>query len=329
MVFHSVALLIIAAALHILQGQCSPLVTQQRGICATEDPEPSFLHAVQRVRNDDSTNRGSPTREGPIEIDTWFHIVSSSDLQNQVTDEMIDAQLSVLQTAYQDALISYRLQGVTRHVNDAWARNYDEVGMKKALRQGTYRTLNVYFQTNLQATPSQAGRIFASENQQHQEHAHPRSISSASVFPAHKDVSVSALGFCTLPDPNINATSPRSAYVKDGCNILASAISGGSLEQYNRGGTAIHEIGHWNGLLHTFQGETCSPDDPGDYISDTPQQKTPTSGCPASRDSCPDSPGLDPIHDFMDYSSDLCYESFTPGQNERMRSMWESMREGK
>lgn len=185
--------------------------------------------------------------------------------------------------------------------------------MKTALRKGSYKTLNVYFQTDLQASPGQSGRV----------HADSRAAGIAS------ELSASVLGFCTLPDPGVNASSPRSAYIKDGCNVLANTMPGGTLDLYNRGGTAIHEIGHWNGLLHTFQGESCDSSNPGDYINDTPQQSSPTDGCPAHRDSCPGLPGADLVHDFMDYSSDVCYESFTPGQIQRMRSMWGSMREGK
>lgn len=218
--------------------------------------------------------------------------------------------MAILQDSYAGSDISFILQGVTHNVNDEWARNGDEVAMKTALRKGTYRTLNVYFQTNLQATPGQSGRALGTRG-------------------ANNDLASSVLGFCTLPDPKINPDSPVSQYVKDGCNILAKTMPGGSLDLYNRGGTAIHEIGHWNGLLHTFQGESCSADNPGDYINDTPQQSTPTDGCPAHKDSCPDVPGADAVHDFMDYSSDVCYESFTPGQTERMRSMWDSMRAGK
>lgn len=184
--------------------------------------------------------------------------------------------------------------------------------MKLALRQGSYQTLNVYFQTDLQAIPGQEARAVGIRDTN-----------------ALSDLTTSVLGFCTLPDPTVNATSLAADYVKDGCNVLAQTMPGGPLDLYNRGGTAIHEIGHWNGLLHTFQGESCSPDDPGDYISDTPQQKTPTSGCPSRKDSCPDAPGLDAVHDFMDYSNDACYERFTPGQGTRMRSMWATMRAGK
>lgn len=314
MVRHSFApLVVLVTALYILQAQCTPVVIQKRGICATEDPDPSFLSALDQVQVDETRPdaAGSEARRGPIEIETWFHIVTSKAEAGQVTNAMINSQISILQDAYQDASIHYRLQGVTRHVNDIWARNDDEIAMKTALRKGSYRTLNVYFQTDLEASPGDTGR------------ADQRGALVSS------DLSSSVLGFCTLPDPSVNATSVRDDYIKDGCNVLAKTMPGGSLDLYNRGGTAIHEIGHWNGLLHTFQGESCSSDNPGDYIADTPQQSTPTDGCPARKDSCPDSPGLDLIHDFMDYSSDVCYESFTSGQIQRMRGMWASMREGK
>ncbi|KAJ6032412.1 Extracellular metalloprotease [Penicillium herquei] len=297
-----------------LFAQGSPLISQKRGICATEDPDASFLNALQEVKDGEiQSNRSiitSEARNAPIEIETWFHIVSTQANRDQVTDYMINCQLSILQDSYADSGIKYQLQGVTRHVNDLWAKDGDDIAMKTALRKGTYRTLNVYFQTDLQASPGQSGRT-------------SRGASSSS------DLTSSVLGFCTLPDPSINGSSTRASYVKDGCNILAKTMPGGSLDLYNRGGTAIHEIGHWNGLLHTFQGESCDASNPGDYISDTPQQSTPTDGCPARKDSCPDSPGLDAVHDFMDYSSDVCYETFTAGQMKRMRNMWTTMRVGK
>ncbi|KAJ9484497.1 hypothetical protein VN97_g8873 [Penicillium thymicola] len=311
MVCHSFFQLAVLVTL-FLQVRCSPFVLQKRGACATEDPGADFLHALGRLKSDEADPALSQGRKAPIEIETWFHIVSSKSESSQVTDDMINSQLSILQQSYADSGISYRLQGVTRHVNDKWASNADDVAMKATLRKGSYRTLNVYFQTDLQASPGQDGRAFGHRG-----------------AATNSDLASSVLGFCTLPDSSVNASSPASHYVKDGCNVLTKTMPGGSLDLYNRGGTAIHEIGHWNGLLHTFQGESCSVDDPGDHISDTPQQSTPTDGCPAKKDSCPDSPGLDAVHDFMDYSSDVCYESFTPRQGERMRNMWASMREGK
>ncbi|KAJ6001777.1 hypothetical protein N7499_002359 [Penicillium canescens] len=312
MVCHSFFQLVVLVTSLFLQVQCSPFALQKRGACATEDPDAVFLNEVGRLKSDEAKSASYQARMAPIEIETWFHIISSQAESTQVSDDMISAQLSILQQSYADSDISYSLRGVTRHVNDKWARNGDDIAMKTALRKGTYRTLNVYFQTDLQASPGQSGRAVGDRG--------------AGV---NNDLASSVLGFCTLPDPSVNASSPASDYVKDGCNVLAKTMPGGSLDLYNRGGTAIHEIGHWNGLLHTFQGESCSADNPGDYINDTPQQSTPTDGCPANKDSCPDSPGLDAVHDFMDYSSDVCYERFTPGQGERMRSMWASMRQGK
>ncbi|KAJ5937132.1 hypothetical protein N7454_004787 [Penicillium verhagenii] len=304
MVCHSFMPIVLLATIIFLQrAQSSPLVFQKRGICATEDPDASFLHALQKVKMDEvhPGPTASQARQAPIEIETWFHIASGFNIP----------QLSILRDAYEDAAIQYRLAGITHHVNDLWAQDGDDLAMKQSIRKGSYRTLNVYFQTDLQASPGQAGR------------AEPRAASQLN------DLSSSVLGFCTLPDPSVNASSPRADYVKDGCNILAKTMPGGSLDLYNRGGTAIHEIGHWNGLLHTFQGESCSASNPGDYISDTPQQSTPTDGCPSQKDSCPDSPGFDAVHNFMDYSSDVCYDTFSPGQMNRMRNMWATMRQGK
>ena len=59
----------------------------------------------------------------------------------------------------------------------------------------------------------------------------------------------------------------------------------------------------------------------GDYVDDTPPEATPTAGCPAGKDTCSD-PGLDPIHNYMDYSYDQCYTEFTLGQTLRMQDAW-------
>ncbi|KAL4996135.1 hypothetical protein BDV10DRAFT_115238 [Aspergillus recurvatus] len=303
------ALVLVVAS---LQQTCLAAPRWGRGFCATVAPDESLKAEFRKLSvlgNDGILEQESRKALESIEIETWFHIVSSKASGDLVSDDMIATQLSYLQDAYQNASISYRLEGVTRQINDEWARNEDELAMKDALRRGSYRTLNVYFQSDLQVPTG-------SEAQGHQ-------------LDFSEQLSSSVLGFCTLPDPSINGTSPRSSYVKDGCNVLAKTMPGGSLTHYNRGGTAIHEIGHWNGLLHTFEGESCSPDNEGDYIDDTPQESVPTDGCPARKDSCPDSPGVDPVRNFMDYSSDECYEHFTPAQVKRMRDMWFTMREGK
>ena len=63
-----------------------------------------------------------------------------------------------------------------------------------------------------------------------------------------------------------------------------------------------------------------------------PAQSLSTNGCPTlkpAQDSCPTKAGVDPIHNYMDYSIDACYEAFTPLQVTRMESMYNRYRRGK
>ncbi|KAF8596676.1 hypothetical protein BDV93DRAFT_610751 [Ceratobasidium sp. AG-I] len=104
----------------------------------------------------------------------------------------------------------------------------------------------------------------------------------------------------------------------DGVLFQSSTIPGGPLWPFNQGKILVHQVGHWCGLFHTFQGG-CSR--PGDFVSDTPRSAGPNYGCPTfggGVDSCPNS-GKDPIHNFMDYTIDQCKTHFTKGQGVRMR----------
>jgi hypothetical protein len=104
----------------------------------------------------------------------------------------------------------------------------------------------------------------------------------------------------------------------DGIVLRHSTIIGGEGDNGQHGRTATHEVGHWLGLLHTFQ-NGCA--EPGDGVDDTPFQALPTAGCPVPAPSCGADRGTDPVDNHMNYSSDSCRKQFSAGQIARMQSM--------
>jgi hypothetical protein len=136
-------------------------------------------------------------------------------------------------------------------------------------------------------------------------------------------------GYATLPVTY--ATRPY----QDGVVLQYATVPGGTSRE-RQGSTLVHEVGHWLGLRHTFQGGCVGV---GDGVDDTPPEADAASGCPIGRKSCPNSDLPDPIRkyspffsvsifsdnfffftdNFMDYSDETCRTEFTPGQIDLMQ----------
>jgi len=124
--------------------------------------------------------------------------------------------------------------------------------------------------------------------------------------------------------PKINVWQKKYA-VLDGVVVNYGSLPGGSIPFYDLGFTATHEVGHWLGLYHAFDPEPFGCRGDSDRIDDTPPMLQPTGGCPLGKDTCPE-PGLDPIHNYMDYSDDACYTEFSTGQAARMQAQYSHWR---
>jgi hypothetical protein len=283
----------------LTSSNSGPLVNMTRERCKTDSLTPNEMKEVSNVVKMYRTTENSLLRiESTIEVETYFHVITADGKIGEISDTDLQNQLNVLNNAFSPHGFTFTLMQTTRTMNSTWyyaqVNSQEEYDMKSALRVGNSSALNVYFNDG-------AG----------------------------------VLGYSTTP------YSHSSIY--DGVVVRSGTIPGGDATM--QGKTLVHEAGHWFGLEHTFRADRsnkreftslfsrivnfiglddCFYNDDG--ISDTPSQSSPTSGCPRFRNSCPFQRGWDPIRNFMDYSSDSCYNEFTSEQVSRMKAMWNEYR---
>lgn len=91
---------------------------------------------------------------------------------------------------------------------------------------------------------------------------------------------------------------------------------------YKEGRTATHEIGHWLGLIHTWGDAVCGDD----YCADTPpaERANRSRNCTELFSTCNGVRTRNMIENYLDYSPDLCMNTFTNDQKRRVRAALEA-----
>ena len=259
--------------------------------CGTVHPTGKEADDIQKSYLRAKAGRaGAFSATGSITIPVYFHVINrgSGIANGDVPDHMIRKQIAVLNDSF-----GGRTGGVATAFNFVLA--------------GTTRTTNeAWYNMGINSNDERAAKS------------------------ALRQGGADALNFYTA---NLGggllgwATFPWSYHAKpelDGVVCLFSSLPGGSTVPYDEGDTGTHEVGHWLGLYHTFQGG-CSTNN--DYISDTPAESGPAFDCPVGRDSCTKYAGLDPITNFMDYTDDSCMFEFTAQQAFRADGMFAHYRQ--
>jgi Pregnancy-associated plasma protein-A len=120
--------------------------------------------------------------------------------------------------------------------------------------------------------------------------------------------------------------------VMDGVVILWTTFPGGTEAPYNLGHVCTHQIGHWLGLWHTFQGGCMGIDGivgDCDLVVDTPAHERPNFGCPSTgRNGACSTQEVAPVHNYMNFTDDACMTEFTKGQFERIQDQIQTYRPG-
>lgn len=145
------------------------------------------------------------------------------------------------------------------------------------------------------------------------------------------EITDGVLGYATFP--TFLSFDPGSdGVVVDGQHFGRG--NGINISTYDLGRTTTHEVGHWLGLFHTFQGgcsgtTQASCMSSGDNVCDTPPTSASAFGCPGTRNSCSEtypSDQNDMTMNYMDYVDDRCMNMYSEGQKDRMHFYLDNIR---
>lgn len=256
-----------------------------------EDTVDEAAEREYRAALETGSARLSATAAAAPTVYVWLHNFHETDAGRMDNQEALDA-VSRLNNAYAgaqggvDTNVTFVYSGYENVRVASSAIDLDSDRGRSLTRQyhrGGTRTLNVYMAASIGSDGSTTG------------------LNGRATFPWDVD-----------ERPNLDGVWLD--------HQVMPGVPGGST--IRNGDTLVHEVGHWLGLYHVFQGY-C--DDSGDGVADTGRMSSASAGrtdCDA-RNTCGNDDGRgDPVRNFMSYTQDSCRDVFTAGQRSRIQNMW-------
>lgn len=135
------------------------------------------------------------------------------------------------------------------------------------------------------------------------------------IWVANTGENITGVGSYPTPTPQLN----------EGVIIHPRYFGQNTTVKFGLGRVAVHEVGHYLGLYHTW-GKTRDSLCVSDEVADTPPQKSAYGGCPIYPQYSCNSSNM--FMNFMDYVDDPCMLLFTHGQKMRMLATIANFRKG-
>lgn len=247
------------------------------------EPDPRIVKNINDCTKNLTAIQSEYWPEAVYQVQVWWHVITDGSGTGNISQAVIEEQMKVLNEDYRASPGTMGANGYDTKIEFTLA------GITRTSNTSWFNDSDEYgYKSSLQRDPSNYLNIYTN---------------TASGY----------LGYSYLPQ-DVFAGSGNEW--RDGIVLNYMYVGGrnNGAGSYDQGRTLVHEMGHYFGLLHTFEGDACfNSYSAGDLIVDTNAQNVSTDSC-TSLSTCP-SPA--PIHNYMDYSIDTCMWEFTREQANR------------